>query len=136
MATIKYHIHYYIHSLYGWSCNFFGVIVVYSLNLGKLPGHFSCKRPGYKASMKVASYPGSRWARKEKAWYPLFAHVLIFPRNLGKSETIVLYPYNRDDIMYTSSYCYIVRTLSDKQWKRFDRLFSCALLRPPAPSDG
>ena len=25
------------------------------------------------------SYPGSRWAGKERAWYPLFAHALNFP---------------------------------------------------------
>ena len=61
----------------------------------------------------VASYPGSQWAGKERAWYPLFAHALNFPRNLGKSETIVLYPYNRDNISYT--YRYIVRKFSDQR---------------------
>jgi len=54
-------------------------------------------------------------------------------RNFGKSETIVLNLYNRDDITYT--YRYIVRTLSDQRWKRFDCSFSCALLRPQASSD-
>ena len=29
-----------------------------------------------KATEQVASYPGSWWAGKERAWYPLFAHAL------------------------------------------------------------
>ena len=32
------------------------------------------------AATVLASYPGSRWAGKERAWYPLFAHVLNFPK--------------------------------------------------------
>ena len=40
-----------IHGLYGWSCNLFDVISVYSLNPGKLPGRFSYKQPGYKATI-------------------------------------------------------------------------------------
>ena len=39
-----------VHGLYGWSYNLLDVISVYSLNLGKLPGHFSYERPGYEAS--------------------------------------------------------------------------------------
>ena len=38
-----------IHGLYGWSCNLFDVISIYSLNPGKLPGRFYYKRPGYEA---------------------------------------------------------------------------------------
>ena len=40
-----------IHGLYGCSCNLFDVISVYSLNLGKLPGRSSYKRPGYEARL-------------------------------------------------------------------------------------
>ena len=53
-----------IHDLYGCSCNLFdGISIVYSLNLGKLPGRFSYNRPGYEASSlpalhAVVSYPG------------------------------------------------------------------------------
>ena len=35
----------------------------------------------------IASYPGSRWTGKERAWYPLFAHAL----NSQKSWEIVNY---------------------------------------------
>ena len=34
----------------------------------------------------LASYPGSRWAGKERAWYPLFAHALNFPEILGNRK--------------------------------------------------
>ena len=40
-----------IHGLYGCSCSLLDVISVYSLNLGKWPGRFSYKRPGYKAKL-------------------------------------------------------------------------------------
>ena len=43
-----------IHGLYGWRCNLFDVISVYSLNPGKLPGRFSYKRPGYEATQLQA----------------------------------------------------------------------------------
>ena len=33
--------------------------------------------------LQLALYPGSRWAGKERAWYPLFAHALNFPEILG-----------------------------------------------------
>ena len=56
----------------------------------------------------VASYPGSQWAGKERAWYPLFVHALTFPEILGNQ---MLYPNNHDDITYT--YRYIVCTFSD-----------------------
>ena len=42
-----------IYGLYGCSCNLFGVIVVYSLDLGKLPGCFSFKWPGYEATSNL-----------------------------------------------------------------------------------
>ena len=48
---------------------------------------------------------------RKRAWYPLIVHVLNF-----QSGTIVLYPYNRDVIMYT--YHYTVHTFSD-QWMKF-----------------
>ena len=31
----------------------------------------------------VASYPGSRWAGKERAWYTLFAHAFNLPKIWG-----------------------------------------------------
>ena len=34
-----------------------------------------CLYWGY-VRVHLASYPGSRWAGKERAWYPLFAHAL------------------------------------------------------------
>ena len=36
--------------------------------------------------ISLASYPGSRWAGKERAWYPLFAHALNFPEILGNRK--------------------------------------------------
>ena len=44
-----------IHGLYGWCCNLFDAISVYSLNPGKLPGRFSYKWPGYEAKVVYAS---------------------------------------------------------------------------------
>ena len=38
-----------IYGLYGCSCNLLNIISVYSLNLGKLPGHFSYEWPGCDA---------------------------------------------------------------------------------------
>ena len=75
----------------------------------------------------VTSYPGSWWAGKEKALYPLFAHVLNFPEMLGYQKLLL---YNHDDITYT--YRYIIITFSDQQWKRFNHLFSWAVQLPPA----
>ena len=40
-------------------------------------------QPSGAKGFPVASYPGSRWAGKERAWYPLFAHVLNFQESLG-----------------------------------------------------
>ena len=45
-----------IHGLYGRSCNLLDVISVYSLNLGKLPGHFSNKQPRYEARVSLNKY--------------------------------------------------------------------------------
>jgi len=36
----------------------------------------------------VASYPGSQWAAKERAWYPLFVHALNFPEILGNRKLL------------------------------------------------
>ena len=45
------------------------------------------RRAQWKLSGRdVASYPGSRWAGKERAWYPLFAHALNFPEILGNRK--------------------------------------------------
>ena len=41
-----------------------------------------------QAKLRVASYPGSRWAGKERAWYPLFAHALNFPEILGNRKLL------------------------------------------------
>ena len=68
----------------------------------------------------IASYPGSRWAGKRE---PLFAHAIT--RILGKSETIVLCPYNHDDKTYT--YRYIVRVFSTNDG-------SISIVRSPALS--
>ena len=38
------------------------------------------------ASVGLASYPGSQWAGKDRAWYPLFAHALNFPEILGNRQ--------------------------------------------------
>ena len=69
----------------------------------------------------LASYSGSRWAGKEKAWYPLFAHALNFSVIMRKWKLLCYICDNRDDI--TTTYRYIVRT---QQWKHFNR--------SPAPS--
>ena len=60
-----------IHDLYGWSCNLLDVISVYSLNPGKLPGHFSYKRPGYEASGHPVYGRHSPWSRlhRHSEWY-------------------------------------------------------------------
>jgi len=76
----------------------------------------------HQIKWSLASYPGSRWAGKERAWYPLFAHALNLPEILGNCK---LSCYIRHNIMYT--YCYIVRKFSDQRWKRFDRSFFWAL---------
>ena len=39
-----------------------------------------------QGASNLASYPGSRWAGKERAWYPLFAHALNFPEILGNRK--------------------------------------------------
>ena len=36
--------------------NLLDVISIYSLNLGKLPGHFSYKWPGYEARVSLKKY--------------------------------------------------------------------------------
>ena len=53
VATIQYPMHYPIYGLYRWSCNLLNIISVYSLNLGKLPGRFSYKWPGYEATPRL-----------------------------------------------------------------------------------
>ena len=35
------------------------------------------------STSNVASYPGSRWAGKERAWYTLFAHAFNLPKIWG-----------------------------------------------------
>ena len=45
-----------IHGLYGCSCNLLDVLSIYSLNMGKLPGYFSYKRPGYEAKISLKEY--------------------------------------------------------------------------------
>ena len=42
----------------------------------------------YRLLRIVASYPGSGWAGKERAWYPLFAHALNFPEILGNRKLL------------------------------------------------
>ena len=59
---------------------------------------------------------GSRWAGKERAWYPLFAHVLNLPEilvNLGKLETIVLCLHYVDIITYTTVVMLRIQRLSN-----------------------
>ena len=41
-----------------------------------------------RVCVTVASYPGSRWAGKERAWYLLFAHALNFPEILGNRKLL------------------------------------------------
>ena len=36
-----------------------------------------------QSTLGVASYPGSRWAGKERAWYTLFAHAFNLPKIWG-----------------------------------------------------
>ena len=36
----------------------------------------------------LASYPGSRWTGKRRAWYPLFVHVFNFAEILGDQELL------------------------------------------------
>ena len=69
----------------------------------------------------LASYPGSRWVGKERAWYLLFAHALNFPEILGNRKLLC---YIHTTVM---TYRYIVRTFSDQGWKHFDRSFSSSL---------
>ena len=42
------------HGLYGYSCNLRETISVCSLNLGKLPGHFSNEQPGHEANLRYS----------------------------------------------------------------------------------
>ena len=57
MATIKYHMHYPISmACMSAAVIIFEVISIYSLNPGKLPGHFSYERPGYEASFHSETF--------------------------------------------------------------------------------
>ena len=42
----------------------------------------------FRVHLHLASYQGSWWAGKERAWYPLFAHVLSFPEILGNRKLL------------------------------------------------
>ena len=53
----------------------------------------------------LASYPGSRWAGKERAWYTLFAHAFNLPKIWGLRGIFwffrVMWRQSSDSIMYT-----------------------------------
>ena len=84
----------------------------------------------WNAWYSLASYPGSLWAGKRRAWYPLFVHVLNFPKIFGGWElSCYIDLYNRDIIMCT--YRYTVCTFSNQWWSSFDRSYSCTLHCPP-----
>ena len=75
----------------------------------------------------LASYPGSRWAGKERAWYPLFAHTLNLPEILVNRKLLC---YIR--ITMTAK-CILTATLS-AHFLTNDGSISIVLLRSPAPS--
>ena len=58
-------------------------VAMYVAELQRLATHCA-----YEAYLEVASYPGSRWTGKERAWYPLFAHALNFPEILGNQKLL------------------------------------------------
>ena len=68
----------------------------------------------WNAWYSLASYQGSQWVGKIRAWYPLFAHALNFSEILGDRElsrcicTTVTF--------ITCSYYYTAHTLSDQWW--------------------
>ena len=54
---------------------------------------------------RLASYPSSRWAGKERAWYTLFAHAFNLPKIWGLRGIFwffrVMWRQSSDSIMYT-----------------------------------
>jgi len=56
-------------------------------------------------SPTLASYPGSRWAGKERTWYTLFAHAFNLPKIWGLRGIFwffrVMWHQSLDAIMYT-----------------------------------
>ena len=56
----------------------------------------SVMRSSVMMSSVMMSCDDGPTTRKERAWYPLFAHALNFPEILGKSWTTMLHPYNHD----------------------------------------
>ena len=74
----------------------------------------------------IVNFPGSWWAGKERARYPLFAHVLTFPEILGNRKlSCYSFLYNCDDITYT--YRYVVAHFLTNDG-------SILIIHSPAPS--
>ena len=72
----------------------------------------------WNARYSLASYQGSRWAGKRRAWYPLFVHALQFPEILGDRE---LSCYICTTVTFIKcTYYYTAHTFSDQWWSSFD----------------
>ena len=69
--------------------------------------HFNCcgVKEMLPTTLMIASYPGSRWAGKERAWYTLFAHAFNLPKIWGLWGIFwffrVMWRQSSDSIMYT-----------------------------------
>ena len=72
----------------------------------------------WNAWYSLASYQGSQWVVKIRAWYPLFAHALNFSEISGDME---LSCYICTTVTFlTCTYYYTTRTFSDQYWNSFD----------------
>ena len=72
----------------------------------------------WNAWYSLASYPGSQWAGKIRAWYPLFVHALNFSEILGDRE---LSSYICTTVTFiTCTNYYTAHTFSDQWWSSFD----------------
>ena len=72
----------------------------------------------WNARYSLASYQGSQWAGKIRAWYPLFVHALNFPEFLRDQELSCYICTTMSFI--TCTYYYTAHTFSDQWWSSFD----------------
>ena len=76
----------------------------------------------------LALYPGSQWAGKERAWYPLFAHVLNLPEILVNQKLLCYIRIIMTTNVYLPLHC------PHTFWPTMEAFRSFILLRSPAPS--
>ena len=55
-------------------------------------GEMKTGTPSTTAHIVLASYPGSRWVGKERAWYTLFAHTFNLPQDMETPGYFLILP--------------------------------------------